>query len=210
MSADDASDWAGLLAALPTPVSGRKLRLWCVAWSRIVLREAATPIFDGVRGWFTPAAVEAFHRSVDAAEEFADGRTSKRELIATKPASGGPFNILHLASGITRLREDQIREVLRSFHGEYQVPSGDELTDLLRDIFGNPFRPVAFDPAWRTDTAMSLARVMYETRDFTAMPILADALQDAGCEHADILDHCRGSGPHVRGCCVVDLVSGRE
>src|SRR5205807_357137 len=52
--------------------------------------------------------------------------------------------------------------------------------NLMRDIFGNPFRPVAFSPAWRTDNALSLAWQMYESRDFSAMPILADALQDAG------------------------------
>jgi hypothetical protein len=80
---------------------------------------------------------------------------------------------------------------------------------LLRDIFGNPFRPAAFSPEWRTDTAVSLARQMYESRDFDAMPILADALQDAGCGSVDILGHCRGPGPHVRGCWVVDLVLGR-
>ena len=83
-------------------------------------------------------------------------------------------------------------------------------TQLLRDIFGNPFRPVAFSPSWRTDTALSLARQMYESRDFSAMPILADALQDAGCDIEDILSHCRGPGPHVRGCWVVDLVLGKE
>jgi hypothetical protein len=81
---------------------------------------------------------------------------------------------------------------------------------LIGDIFGNPFRPVAFDPAWRTDTAVILARQMYESREFAAMPILADALQDAGCEDESILTHCRGDGPHVRGCWVVDLVLGKE
>ena len=82
---------------------------------------------------------------------------------------------------------------------------------LLRDIFGNPFRPVAFSPAWRTDTALILARQMYESRDFGAMLILADALQDAGCEDEQILSHCRNANqPHVRGCWVVDLVLGRE
>jgi hypothetical protein len=81
---------------------------------------------------------------------------------------------------------------------------------LLRDIFGNPFRPVTFDPDWRTTTAIQLARQMYDSRDFSAMPILADALQDAGCEDAAILDHCRGPGPHVRGCWVVDLMLGKE
>ena len=70
----------------------------------------------------------------------------------------------------------------------------------LRDIFGNPFRPVAFSPTWRTDTAATLAKQMYESREFSAMPILADALQDAGCDNEDVLNHCRGDGPHVRGC----------
>jgi hypothetical protein len=81
---------------------------------------------------------------------------------------------------------------------------------VLRDIFGNPFRSVAFSPSCCTDIAVSLARQMYESRDFGAMPILADALQDAGCDNDDILDHCRGPGSHVRGCWVVDLVLGKE
>jgi hypothetical protein len=84
------------------------------------------------------------------------------------------------------------------------------VASLLRDIFGNPFHPTAFDPTWRTDTVRSLAQQMYESCDFSALPILADALQDAGCDSADILDHCRGAGPHVRGCWVVDLVLGKE
>ncbi|QJW97443.1 hypothetical protein [Frigoriglobus tundricola] len=79
----------------------------------------------------------------------------------------------------------------------------------LNDIFGSPFRPVPFAPAWRTDTALALARQMYESREFGAMPILADALQDAGCDGADVLNHCRdASANHVRGCWVVDLVLG--
>jgi hypothetical protein len=81
---------------------------------------------------------------------------------------------------------------------------------LLRDIFGNPFRkrPRA-RKAWCTDTVLTLAGQMYEARDFSAMPILADALQDAGCDNTDMLDHCRGPGPHVRGCWVVDLLLGK-
>jgi hypothetical protein len=85
------------------------------------------------------------------------------------------------------------------------------IASLLRDIFGNPFRPVSFDPAWRTSTVLSLASQMYESRDFGAMPILADALQDAGCASEDILDHCRDAKQvHVRGCWVVDLVLSKE
>jgi hypothetical protein len=81
---------------------------------------------------------------------------------------------------------------------------------LLHELLGNPFRPVTFSPAWRTSTAVALASQMYASRDFAALPILADALQGAGCFSADVLDHCRGPGPHVRGCWVVDLVLGKE
>jgi hypothetical protein len=81
---------------------------------------------------------------------------------------------------------------------------------LARDIFGNPFRPVVFNPEWRTSTAAALAKGMYATRDFAAMPILADALQDAGCDSEDVLNHCRDPKQvHVRGCWVVDLVLGK-
>jgi hypothetical protein len=82
--------------------------------------------------------------------------------------------------------------------------------DLLRDIFGNPFRPVNFDAEWRTTTVVALAQQMYESRDSSVAPILGDALEDSGCIDADILNHCRGPGPHVRGCWVCDLVLGKS
>jgi hypothetical protein len=83
--------------------------------------------------------------------------------------------------------------------------------ELFRCVLGNPFRPVAFDAEWRSSTVMLLAQQTYDTRDFSTMPILADALQDAGCDNADILNHCRDAdGVHVRGCWVVDLVLGKE
>ena len=82
--------------------------------------------------------------------------------------------------------------------------------DVLRDLVGNPFRPVSFNTEWRTSTVVSLAKTMYDSRDFGPMPLLADSLQDAGCEHEDILSHCRdASGTHVRGCWVVDLTLGK-
>lgn len=80
---------------------------------------------------------------------------------------------------------------------------------LLRCIAGNPFRPVALDPAWLTSTVMELARGIYAERAFDRLPILADALQDAGCGSADVLTHCREPGPHARGCWVVDLLMGK-
>jgi hypothetical protein len=82
--------------------------------------------------------------------------------------------------------------------------------DLLREIFGNPFRPVSVNPSWLDSSVVTLARQMYEGRDFSLIPILADALQDAGCDSGDVLEHCRGDGTHVRGCWVVDLLLGEE
>ena len=82
--------------------------------------------------------------------------------------------------------------------------------DLLRDIFGNPFRSSELRPEWLTDTVANLARQMYASREFGAMPILADALQDAGCDDEDMLSHCRGDREHVRGCWVVDLLLGKQ
>jgi hypothetical protein len=83
------------------------------------------------------------------------------------------------------------------------------MASFIRDLFGNPFRPVILDPSWLTSTVTTLARQMYDSRDFGPMPILADALQDVGCNNADVLSHCRSSDPHVRGCWVVDLVLGK-
>ncbi|WP_246523617.1 hypothetical protein [Gemmata palustris] len=80
----------------------------------------------------------------------------------------------------------------------------------LRCIFGNPFRPAVANPAWFTSTVLALATGIYEDRAFDRLPILADALQDAGCENADILNHCRSDGPHVRGCWVIDLLLGKS
>jgi hypothetical protein len=78
--------------------------------------------------------------------------------------------------------------------------------DILRCVFGNPHRVVRFKPSWRTPTVSAVAARMYDEKDFAAMPILADALQEAGCEEPDVLCHCRSRGPHVRGCWVVDHI----
>jgi hypothetical protein len=85
-----------------------------------------------------------------------------------------------------------------------------EHAGLLREIFGNPFRPVVFDPAWQTPSVLNLARSMYQERSFDRMPLLADALTDAGCTHAEVLGHCRLAQKHVRGCWVADLVLQKE
>jgi hypothetical protein len=84
---------------------------------------------------------------------------------------------------------------------------------LLRDVFGLlPLCPVAFGPAWagwNNGTVVQLAQGIYEDRAFDRLPILADALEEAGCQHQSILDHLRSPGPHVRGCWLLDLILGR-
>jgi hypothetical protein len=83
------------------------------------------------------------------------------------------------------------------------------LCDLIRDVIGYPCRPVALDAAWQTPAAVALAQTIYDERRFSDLPILADALEEASCDNADLLAHCRGPGPHVRGCWVVDLILGK-
>ncbi len=87
---------------------------------------------------------------------------------------------------------------------DFLSPLGDDLG--TRPV--NPFRTPATDPAWVTANAVVLARTMYESGDFTLMPLLADLLEEAGCP-TEVSEHCRGAGPHVRGCWVVDALLGK-
>jgi hypothetical protein len=81
---------------------------------------------------------------------------------------------------------------------------------VFREIVGNPFAAVEFNPRWRTSDVVGLARAIYDDRAFLRMPILSDALMDAGCEDEQILAHCRIPNIHVRGCWLVDLILSQE
>jgi hypothetical protein len=81
---------------------------------------------------------------------------------------------------------------------------------ILRDIMGNPFRPVKCNRAWRTSRTVTLAQNIYDDLAFDRLPVLADAIEETGCHDADILAHCRGTGPHSRGCWVVDLILAKS
>jgi hypothetical protein len=178
---------------------------------------------------------DRLHEVVDTAERFADGQAGDVELsratgVANAAVEWEARNDMTswqshaaevVAAAVAYPVEEYtaVDELLTYVQAEYGLFAGLEvvrertrpiLANLVRDLIGNPFRPVAFSPAWRTDTALALARQMYDSRDFGAMSILADALQDAGCDNEDALGHCRGPGPHVRGCWVVDLVLGKE
>jgi hypothetical protein len=160
--------------------------------------------------------------AVVGCERFAEGQATAPELDAARRAAfAHTSNAINYAAGKS-LTEDAITRSIRcacaarcvgprindgsvpANSAEWQAAVRAQ-ADLLREIFGTYGR-TTFDTMWRTDAAVALARQTYDSRDFSAMPILADALQDAGCDNTDILDHCRGPGPHVRGCWVVDLV----
>jgi hypothetical protein len=83
------------------------------------------------------------------------------------------------------------------------------LADTYRALYPNPYVPLAWDLAWFTSTVRALAAHIYNSRKFDVMPILADALQDAGCDDEQVLARCRGAGPHARGCWVLDAVLGK-
>lgn len=168
---------------------------------------------------------------VDVAEQFLDGDVSLDELLnAVARARGVPNDRVKLKlSGGHRVMEYSPAVVagccwsiannspdLNQSHGLIAANSDDLPAEwnyqasVLRCIFRNPFRSVGVEGSWLTSTVLTLARTMYDSRDFFAMPILADALQDAGCDNDDILSHCRQPGEHVRGCWVVDLVLGKK
>jgi hypothetical protein len=134
-------------------------------------------------------------------ERYAEGEVALEELRAGAPQCQWPWAdpwglLFEMVRRVCVAREfDRVRRAY---------------CDFARDIFRYPFRPLDFSPEWRTDTAVTLTRTMYDARDFSAMSILADALQDAGCDCDDVLNHCRDTNQvHVRGCWVCDLVLGK-
>lgn len=80
---------------------------------------------------------------------------------------------------------------------------------VLRDIVGNPYRPVVLDPTWQTPPVVTLARSIYEGREFGRMGELADALESAGCNQLEVHRHCRMEVVHVPGCWLVDQILGK-
>jgi hypothetical protein len=81
---------------------------------------------------------------------------------------------------------------------------------LIREIFGNPFRPRVIEPSWISPDVRQLAEFIYTEGDFKGLLLLSDALEEAGCDDADMLAHLRNEGPHFRGCWALDKVLGYE
>jgi hypothetical protein len=160
-------------------------------------------------------------RLVETAEAMADGLVAEEDARKLWLGAGDPGRVLgnddfSVSLSACTLNPSVLRAVPRFASALVGKHGGDALEEmsfqaaLFRDVFGNPFRPTTISDAWKTRPVLDLARQMYGSRDFSAMPILADALQDAGCEDQDVLTHCRSGGPHVRGCWVVDLILGKQ
>lgn len=181
-----------MLEVIREGASDRKLRLFGCAYDR---RYA--------RSWYPHAPNErrSLYRAIRRAEEVADGiRLAERLAVSGHPRS---WSIL-TADALVMAEATCIA----ANHDE-----GGDLyaAQLLRDLFGNPFQPREFDPAGWDSNVLALARTIYEDRLFDRLPILADALMDAGCPYNHpMIGHCHDKGPHVRGCWVIDTVLGRE
>jgi hypothetical protein len=158
-------------------------------------------------------------RIVDTVEEVADGAASRkrlRKLMYTARAEARAYSTSeNLENGLWAawhlMAVGTGRSPWRSqMWWEASVLDARRRAALVREVFGNPFRPVpAPDPTWltwRDGAVRKLAVAIYDDRRFENLPILADALEEAGCDDADILTHCRSGGEHARGCWVVDLL----
>jgi hypothetical protein len=200
----------GHLQNHPRNVSERKLRMYCCARLRRVWRSLGPK--SGARRLAEFA--EAYADGLGTTAERAHAEAEAKRLVGTIKAYNTK-NVLH-ALWWSLAEQIDAHACMPIGWGTEFLGAGDREAKraagahLLRDIFGNPFRPVAFDPRWRTADVLALARGIYDERAFDRLQLLADALMDAGCDHEDVLAHCRGDGPHVRGCWVVDLVLGKE
>jgi hypothetical protein len=215
-----------LLWALYSQRLPRQRRLFAVACCRRVLDRLADP---------------ASRRAVEVGEFFADGAVDREVLRAAHDAAQGVAQqLFERAQRSSRVAETAAWDAWRLAYAAQvtcgtsflEVPSEAVIKwashvsaargaeerqahcDLIRDIFGNPFRPwPAVDLAWLAwdgGTVPRLARAAYDERAFERLPVLADALEDAGCTDPDILDHLRAPRPHARGCWALDLLLGLD
>ncbi|VTR97506.1 Uncharacterized protein OS=Sorangium cellulosum (strain So ce56) GN=sce5710 PE=4 SV=1 [Gemmata massiliana] len=213
---------APLLGFLQGKVSDRKLRLFAVACCR--------------RVWSLLPS-QTFRDAVEMSERFADGLASDDKLRKARSQareSASRQGAVRASPWSTATQSRFAKWLVvsvcsRNIHEAFQtgnmtcVVAGDaeqheanlnnerrQQAHLLRDIFGNPFRPAVVNSSWRTFTVLALAEGIYANKAFDRLPILADALQDAGCDSDDLLSHLRNDGPHVRGCWALDLVLGKS
>jgi hypothetical protein len=197
---------------LRTKAGRRRLRLFLCAGAR--------------RLWHL-LDTEAGRMAIETAERFADAEADEHELSAMWSAAGGPIWVGAGREDSPRLQamraacyaaDKDLKGILNTWVYRGRVEQGSEVLwtgpfcHLLRDLYGNPFRRVQAEPnwlKWNGGTLPKMAQAIYDQRAYDRLPLLADALEDAGCTDRAILDHCRGPGPHFRGCWVVDLLRGQ-
>ena len=204
-------DSGPMLAFVREHAGERKLRLFAAACARLV--------WDRLPPGVLREAVEATERCADGVprgDELSGYCHRLYELIsniargAGQDWLGGEHAValgLHFLALITTISEGGLRAAGFGSKAPWVLPLvGPQLPSLLREVFGNPFRPAA---AGRTAAVAGLASAIHAERAFDRMPGLADALEVAGCDDADLLAHCRSGGPHVRGCWAVDTARGK-
>jgi hypothetical protein len=181
----------------------RKLRLFACACCRCV--------------WPLLASEERGRRAVEAAEQYADGLIDRRTLTAVGKAAIPDFWAARFEHQPRLFRAAETARACAYVNPwlaavramSVSRPLGvtqERQVTLIRDLFGNPFRPVRVAAGWITPDVIALAHGVYGEHSFDRAPILADALEEAGCTNTDLLDHLRGPGPHVRGCWAVDAL----
>jgi hypothetical protein len=170
-------------------------------------------------------------RALDVAERVADGTATEEEWQAARNLAAEAARRAHYDEWVTEANENfRVTEVwtaaVEARVAAAAVPNclvpGIDVTnlddslllpDVLREIFGNPFQWRIADQAWcsrNNHAAQRLATTIYDDGNFERLPMLADALEDAGCADPELLGHLRSPGPHVRGCWAVDLVLGKN
>jgi hypothetical protein len=201
----ECTDGNRMLRFLLQHPTGRKWRLFQCAWCRYVLADTLTyePLL---------AAVETAERYTDrlVADDERQMVWEKMEKMAEEAMAEQDFERASVAADArdcVAVGSQQIVGLERK--SPFQRPQYQ--CHLLRDIFGNPFRPVTVEQDWlasKDGLVPRLAKAIYDERAFEQMPELANALEEAGCNNEDLLGHCRQPGQHVRGCWVVDLLLG--
>jgi hypothetical protein len=197
-------DYTTMMKFMGNRLSGRKRLLFGCATARMVWDFVGEP---------------RNRKAVLTSEAYADGKATRAAMAAAwrnltwEAAMYTEWHIVALTSGLAY--SDTTAEERSRFSGLDRVSfekSRIEWSDALRDIAGNPFHEVALRPDWlraNDRIAAALAEAVYDEHAFDRLPILADALEDGGCDIASVLDHLRGPGPHFRGCWALDLVLGK-
>jgi hypothetical protein len=224
------------LTFIAARVPDRKLRLFlCASCARLL--DGAPPHRRLFRGYY-PGSFQKLERALSVVEQFAGGFVGSDALAGARrdaedsvyvPSSidyGGESGLDYESAAVVAaavehpVPEDVITASWRAIdsqsarthegEGSRRPENARWQAMIFRDVLGNPFRRIIFSSAWQTETVLSLAQQIYASRHFDRMPILADALEDAGCTNVDVLQHCRQPGEHVRGCWAVDLILEKQ